>query len=386
MDENSFEFKDKEIEKITAELAKADKRRFGESLKNPPVGAQDSRDVQDSDKAQEKDLTAMATTAAASTPVENNGKETAKKDLYSIVKPLRTYERDIAETIRSNNESVASINLDAQKRQGEESYSADRTERATKKGLTFLTSLVLIVAGTGIISFIYYFLTTRPPAITPVVPSIIATNEIRTIDITGLDYQSAVDSIRGVIKKPGVRGDLVQLEIKEGVAENKKNISPGRFFELFATNASPALGRAFGNQWVFGFVTANAGASDDANAGTDVGTTTDIVAPFIFLSVDSFNNAFDGMIKWEKKIREDLLPFFVGLETLVPTPGFPTPESDNNFEDAVIRSKDVRILRDNSGNSVLMYSFLDQKNLVIAADEQTFLDVINRFFTSRIVR
>ena len=225
--------------------------------------------------------------------------------------------------------------------------------------------MVLAVAGLSIAGLIYYFASNRPPPIVPVIPSIISTNEKRTLAITGLSADDALDKIRLAMENPGKEADLVQIELTEGPAENKLGVSAQRFFELFAIGAPPTLGRAFGDRWVFGFQSA--------------GSTS---APFIFVSVDSFDNAFDGMLRWEKAVKENLGPIFLKPET-VTADKIP----DNiDFEDLIIRSKDTRILKDNSGTIVLLYSFLDPKNLVITTNERTFQELLNRFFSSRVVR
>ena len=79
-------------------------------------------------------------------------------------------------------------------------------------------------------------------------------------------------------------------------------------------------------------------------------------------------------------MRADLSQIFnIGNMTLVAEP-------DRPFEDRIIRNKDVRVMKDSAGNIVLLYGFLDQKNLVITTNEQTFQEILNRFFASHIVR
>ncbi|MEK7390913.1 MAG: hypothetical protein AAB635_02130 [Patescibacteria group bacterium] len=341
-EDNELEFKDKEIEEITSALAKEKKRLEGNSVESGSTSADSPVE------------TGQAVTG--STEIEKND---------AVIKPLQTYERDIAEAIRFNNESVTSINLAKQKRQQESETTTEKTEKIARKGLTLLISLVLVVAGVSVAVLIYYFASNRPPAVVPVIPSLITTNEKRTIDIAGLSVNGAPDKILEAMENPGKETDLIQIELTEGPAENKQAISAQRFFELFAIGAPPTLGRAFGDQWVFGFQSVN-GAS----------------APFIFVSIDSFDNAFDGMLRWENTATENLGQIFLKPETKIA--GKTTDGS--GFEDLIIRSKDTRVLKDNLGNIVLLYSFLDLKNLVITTNERTFQELLNRFFSSRVVR
>lgn len=363
-EDSELEFKDKEIEEITSALAKEKKRQFGGSVKNA-VRESDgaSANNQFESNAQFESNVAGDNSVATANQATARSAENEKAD--PIVKPLQTYERDIAEAIRSNNESVASINLAKQKRLQENETVAEKTEKIGRKSLTLLISLVLIVSGVSVAVLIYYFVSNRPSPIVPVAPSLIAVNEKRVLDIAGLSADGALNKIMEAIKNSGKETGLVQIELTEGPTENKQSVSAQRFFELFAIGAPPTLGRAFGGQWVFGF----------QNTG-------DASPPFIFASINSFDNAFDGMLRWEKVATENLGPIFIKPETKIAD----NATGSSGFEDLIIRSKDTRVLKDNLGNIILLYSFLDTENLVITTNEKTFQELLNRFFSSRAVR
>lgn len=365
-EDSEFEFKDKEIEEIASALAKENKRRFGGSVKNA-VSENDgsSADSQfDSDSNDSPLNTADGDNPAAKAD-QTTARPTENGKTDPVVKPLQTYERDIAEAIRSNNESVASINLAKQKRLQESETVAEKTEKIGRKSLTLLISLVLIVSGVSVAVLIYYFVSNRPPPIALVAPSLIAVNEKRVLDIADLSADNALNKIMEAMKNPGKEPGLVQIELTEGPTENKQTVSAQRFFELFAIGAPPTLGRAFGGQWVFGFQNV-----DNASA------------PFIFASINSFDNAFDGMLRWEKVAAENLGPILIKPETKIAD----NTTGGSGFEDLIIRSKDTRVLKDNLGNIIILYSFLDTKNLVITTNEKTFQELLNRFFSSRTVR
>lgn len=370
-EDSELEFKDKEIEEITSALAKEKKRQFGGSVKNIARESDgQSADNQFVNSAKFKsDATENSPAATADeTTIEQataRSTETGNGKADAIVKPLQTYERDIAEAIRSNNESVASINLAKQKKLQEHETVAEKTEKIGRKSLTLLISLVLVISGVSVAFLIYYFVSNRPSPVVPVAPSLITVNEKRVLDITGLNTGGALNKILEEIKKPGKETGLVQIELTEGPTENKRTVSTQRFFELFAIGAPPTLGRAFGSQWVFGF--------------QNMGETS---APFIFASINSFDNAFDGMLRWEKVATENLGPIFIKPETKIAD----NTTGDSGFEDLITRSKDTRVLKDNLGNIILLYSFLDTENLVITTNERTFSELLNRFFSSRTVR
>jgi hypothetical protein len=76
------------------------------------------------------------------------------------------------------------------------------------------------------------------------------------------------------------------------------------------------------------------------------------------------------MIKWEGNIVNDLKAIFPApLET----------KFLMGFEDKEIQNHDTRVLNDRDGNSVLIYSFINQKYLVIAQNEEPIKEIFRRF-------
>lgn len=389
MDEKDFEFKDKEIEKITTDLVKANKREFGKSFNSAIVDNQsnqtqkqntsDAKQGHDSELSRSVPEIEIVTKENSAEQKQQNLEpneivkqsstrtEKDQKEFYSVVKPLQTYERDMAEQIRSHNETVASINLSRQKQKIQSGEMAHATEKVAGKSLTLLISMLLIIAGTSTIMILYFFFLARPPKVIPVKPSIVATNETRVIDISGKEYGLILADIKRLLTEPGKAGDLVRIEIKQGVAENKKVISAEKFFEIFAPDAPAPLGRAFGEQWILGFL----GVNDKRNE------------PFIFVNISSFENAFNGMLAWENNMVKNIGSIFIEENILSTNLQI---EVATRFEDMIIRSKDVRAIKDSLGNIVMLYSFLEPKILVITTNEQTFVEVLGRFFSSQLVR
>ena len=53
------------------------------------------------------------------------------------------------------------------------------------------------------------------------------------------------------------------------------------------------------------------------------------------------------------------------------------------FVDEVVRNHDVRVYRDATGKSVLLYGYWNQTTLVIARDVAAFTELLQRLATSR---
>lgn len=93
--------------------------------------------------------------------------------------------------------------------------------------------------------------------------------------------------------------------------------------------------------------------------------------PVLILKVKSYENAFASMINWENKIGLDFSSIFK-LE------GVPE-QSDTSFYDKELENKDVRILNDLLRNPIFMYSFINQKYLIITTGEDALKEIFRRF-------
>jgi hypothetical protein len=97
-----------------------------------------------------------------------------------------------------------------------------------------------------------------------------------------------------------------------------------------------------------------------------IGTYTyDTNSPFIILKNTFFQNAFAGMLDWEKNMRNDLLPLI--------TASYPDETAvDGNadrFEDIIVSNIDTRVLRNKSGKIILAYAFADTNTVIISTTE-----------------
>ncbi|MFQ5788614.1 MAG: hypothetical protein ACE5H1_11620, partial [Thermodesulfobacteriota bacterium] len=104
--------------------------------------------------------------------------------------------------------------------------------------------------------------------------------------------------------------------------------------------------------------------------------------PFLILKTGFYENAFAGMLEWEREIKEDLAPLFGPADfDLISNENFGTsapPSTAPTFSDFVMKNKDVRILKDNDGEIALLYSFIDKNTIVITTNENTFSEVLTR--------
>ena len=83
------------------------------------------------------------------------------------------------------------------------------------------------------------------------------------------------------------------------------------------------------------------------------------------------------MLSWEPTMPSDVSAFFQIQ---------PAQWSEGSFHDKLIKNKNVREFTDNSGNVLLLYSFIDNNTLVIAQSEAALGEIITRFENQAYVR
>lgn len=102
--------------------------------------------------------------------------------------------------------------------------------------------------------------------------------------------------------------------------------------------------------------------------------------PFLILKTSSSENTYAGMLTWEKDMEEDFKILFKlpGYEKIASVKELVTPGVVRKFEDAVIVNKDVRLLRGENKQIILLYSLIDKESVVITTDTQALKDIIVR--------
>ncbi len=110
-------------------------------------------------------------------------------------------------------------------------------------------------------------------------------------------------------------------------------------------------------------------------------------SPFIISKVSFFQGALAAMLRFENDMRMEFTPLFVSESGILSSSN--TGEySLKNFTDELIENKDVRALKKGPSeeDTIILYSFIDQDNLVITTNEETLRAVVNSYNKRKIVR
>ncbi|MEK7552413.1 MAG: hypothetical protein AAB534_03295 [Patescibacteria group bacterium] len=292
---------------------------------------------------------------------------TTDENYYKIVKPLRTYERDISESVREKKPSQISINLEEKKRKSEkheengpaktqpqENYDHTSKNSAFKKIFVVFFLFLIVIGVIVVFPKFWSFLKVENTAEIPVVKTEtwIEGDVLIKINVTNKTRQKIIVLIKEELEKVTRKesGDLIIVNLTEIIGGEEKTVTEENFLRIMAPNIPQPLLRALDKKMAFGYQ-----IKDEANV------------PFLILEIDSYENAYSNMLNWESKMASDLLGFLTENQE---------NEPNNNFQDQIIENKDTRILRKNDGSTSLIYSFLNNKTLFLSTDRDIYRNIL----------
>jgi len=284
-----------------------------------------------------------------------------KKYTEPKIKRIRTYQEDVANTLK--NEQTSAVQMVLAEHKKRERRKKDKSP-TTKKNLTFIIlSILLVVTGIIALSAVAFYIIKKvrvPTTQTPIeIISPIFSETKKEIDVTGFSKATLIETIQDEILNINIRLDFIEyLYFTENISRIDKRpdvkvlITPQRFFEIINTKMQNSLLRSFGSSFMFGVYSFNGNQ------------------PFIILDTKFFESTFIGMLKWEPYMASEILPLF----DIKISPNI----SDKKFEDTVVKNRDLRVLRDDEENIILLYSFFNRNTLIIATDTKTLDEIITR--------
>jgi len=301
-------------------------------------------------------------------------------DPSSSLKQIRTFQGDVADALHKQNESLVSIQRSEQAvKEARKVFTPPKTpeelaqNQSNKKLLLLLVgSLILVGLGGSVSWYAYqgYITKTALPTIEQIPNRLITSTKMINVDTSTLSRETFINKIKDERAQDISDGAIIQIQLQKQIATTTTFISTRDFLNLLESRASGSLLRSFNPIFMLGLLGAK-----PVNVG-DGG----LVHTFILVKLDSFDNAFPGMLDWEKNLRDDLLPIFASEAT------FATTSPTTLFSDITIQNKDARILKDSSGRTVLLYSFFDNKMLIITDTEISLKTIVGRLNAEKLSR
>src|SRR6185312_10238563 len=218
--------------------------------------------------------------------------------------------------------------------------------------LLIFGTIVLLALGIGGAWYAYtqYKVKTALPAVVVVPNRFLNVQSSVTIDTTSLTRDSLIADIRAEDAKSFAAGTIEEIQL---------NLQTEDFLNLLQASTPSSLVRAFDPLFMLGVL----GSSIENPAGGPTHT-------FLLVKLDSFENAFPGMLAWEPTLANDVLPLFASDGEVQ------NVSATSTFSDITIQNKDARILKDNNGHTVLLYSFYANNYLIITDNEDSLRALI----------
>ncbi len=311
--------------------------------------------------------------------------------ITDTAKPIRTYEGDVAEVMSHKRTSSASIAIaESKKQEGEEKLSNEEPSHAGRKMTMVLISILLL--GGGAIGAYYLY------SISPLAPVTQTTPQQKSApSIIPSDTQAVlvIDSQNPLATKALIQNEILKTQvpntIKEIIATTKNSsgalvrVSGPDMINILDISAPDILVRSINSNWMLGVY-----ADTENNKNV-----------FVVVTSNFFQNTFAGMLQWENVMADDLKQYLYPVEPAgisntstqkeevplqVTPPLRPYFTLRGKFEDKIVKNKDVREFRTDTGTTLFLYSFIDSNHLVITSNEATLTEILTRLEKQSFIR
>jgi hypothetical protein len=327
----------------------------------------------------------------------------AQKSEQLLVRPLQTYQGDIESLVEEKQVSVVSIAAAEAQRRGLKPLDAGQVQKErgpwVKKALIIAGGILLLVAAGGIGFYIYARI--QPVPLSQQMPApFIAVDDTKTVVLQSTDQRKEIMNALVTAKNSVALslGLVARIQIaKPGPLDDGTlaEVSAPEFLQALAPQIPPSLVRTIEPQMLLGVH-----SYDESQA-------------FMILKADSYETAYSGMLAWEASLYGDLMPLFArtpAVRSLPPAPVLPigtttantspaatstsAPTSSTspatqffqgNFIDQIVENHDARVILDQQGDILLLWTFLDRSTIVIANNEATLREVISRISQASIL-
>ena len=287
----------------------------------------------------------------------------------SVLRAIRTYKNDVAEALKKNKTSIAQVVLAEQSKRRK---AIEEKSPLSKKNIPFFV-LSIIFATISIVALLggsFYFFydkkNTQVPTVAPKVNSLIFSELQKEIDITDKSKNKITGELTSEISNLNARLDFIEnIYFTKQIGASTKSpslaktqtiktlVTTEQFFKAIGSKMPDSLLRSLDRSFTFGIHIFNKNQ------------------PFIILKTNFFENTFAGLFRWEDNMARDVLPIF----------GVTSIDQDlltKKFKDVVIKNRDMRILLDDNGKTILLYYFFDRHTVVIATAKETIFEVARR--------
>jgi hypothetical protein len=274
---------------------------------------------------------------------------------------LRTYQGDMAEFIKSKNESVISISVKEKERKEEKREEEIKEEKLgirPKQGTKnfqfnfnlIVLSLVLIFAGA--FGLYYVFGTLKKPVEKQ---EVVLKEQIIPYNSSVVLNDATSSNLGAEIGKLSFSNGINIIKISAGGVPIEKAKD---FFSFLEVSLPAALERTLKDDYTIGMI------SQDKEH-----------SPFMIITVNDYGSAFSAMLDWEGNMEKDLS----FLNTATSTEVFA-------WKDIIIKNKDTRGLVNQNDESRITYTFLDKNTILIVGDISVIGEISSAYASRSVAR
>lgn len=232
-----------------------------------------------------------------------------------------------------------------------------------RKFALLLSSIVLIFAGGAGTYYLYKKIPVTKVPLQPkmiLIPSIIPVDSQKIISVNSQTSQQLKELISnefaGYSSEPG---KIFEFILQQNTASAPKKMTASEFIKKTNLNMPDILERSLTDNWMIGGYEAE---------GQKL--------PFIIFTSSFFQNTFAGMLKWEAQMPGEFSSPF----------GYENKARYGTFKDRIVRNRDVREFKNELGETILLYSFIDKDTIVITTSEATLASIIERIEKQSYIR
>jgi hypothetical protein len=282
---------------------------------------------------------------------------------------LRTFQSDLADTIKSGEGSMIKIAMAENARNEREQENID--PESSKNRVYIFGGIMLVLVAFGILGFTLYrsvpktIPVTQNPAGTA---SIIKIDSVLGLNITGLTR----DNIRDQIGKQYEGATLTINTIarilpftQDTGSDTQRVLTTQEFFSSIESVAPSGMLRSLNPTFTIGVHAFNGNGL------------------FFAFKTDSYTTALAGMLEWEQSLFDELYNAFA-----IDTTGDNSGLFAAQFKDRTIKNQDTRALMNSKGEVVLFYTFIgeDKSTLIITNNSNTLEEILNRLTANTLRR
>ncbi|MES2471015.1 MAG: hypothetical protein V4526_02175 [Patescibacteria group bacterium] len=280
---------------------------------------------------------------------------------------IRTFQSDSAETIQTKQTSLAHMVIAEHSRNNEHGDSIiTNTEPVgssdIKKGIALVLSLILVASGVYGGLYLYRKSIANSNPITVIEEDEFLGNILeprkQLVLPAGTNIKGNLNALLNDNAALNIGlGEIAEIIITKDQANPEEGkVSIPEFLASVGSKAPSTLIRALTPDYLIG-----------------VYKTADKV-PFIILRNNNFQNSYAGLLLWEQDMYDDI-SWFMRTRTASSTE-LVSFTSTNPFSDDLVKNKDTRVLKDDSGIELISYAFADQNTIVITPNTDTLAQIL----------